>query len=79
MTFPEHPICPNCKESMESGYIVSMTGIHWSPDEKAGQLFVPNMKTDVMYPENEGAFLQNARYIAGRCKRCGLALLGYKE
>lgn len=79
MTFPENPICPNCKEFMETGFIVSMGGIHWSPDEKTGRLFVPNMKTDVMYPENEGALMQNPRYSAGRCRKCGLALLYYKE
>ena len=79
MDFPENPICPNCNNSMEKGYVVSMSGNHWSPDEKTGKLFVPNMKTDIMYPENEGAFMQNPRYMAGRCRKCGLALLGYSE
>jgi hypothetical protein len=64
---------------MEQGFIVSMSGIHWSSDEKTGRLFVPNMKTDTMYPGNEGAFMQNARYISARCRRCELALLAYRE
>ena len=79
MNFSENLNCPNCKEPMEKGYVVSMTGIHWSPDEKTGSLFVPNMKTDAMYPKNEGAFMQNARYDAHRCRKCGIALLGYSE
>jgi hypothetical protein len=64
---------------MEQGFIVSISGLHWSADEKTGRLFVPNMKTDTMYPANEGAFMQNARYISARCPRCELALLAYRE
>ena len=79
MDFPENLACPICNIPMEAGFIVSMTGIHWSPDEKTGRMFVPNMKTDVMYPENEGAFMQNPRYIARRCKDCEIALVHYKE
>lgn len=79
MNLPEDLVCPNCREPMESGFIVSMSGIHWSPDEKTGKLFVPNMKTDVMHPENEGAFMQNPRFLAKRCRNCELAMMRYKE
>ena len=79
MNFPESPACPNCTRSMESGYVLSMSGIHWSPDKEIGKRFVPTMKTDFLYPENEGSFLQNARFVASRCKECGLILLGYSE
>jgi hypothetical protein len=37
------------------------------------------MKTDTMYPYNEGAVLQNARYVSARCRKCRLALLEYRE
>jgi hypothetical protein len=71
--------CPECSQSMEAGYVVSISGIHWSPDKNIGKHFVPNMKTDVMFPENEGAFLQNPRFSAQRCRRCELVILRYSE
>ena len=64
---------------MEQGFVVTMSSFHWAPDEKTGRIFAPNMKTDAMYPGNEGAFLQNARYFAARCRKCELALLAYRE
>jgi len=79
MRFPETAICPSCEGVMEQGFIVSFGGIYWAADGKAGRMFVPSTKTDTMYPANEGAFLQNPRYVSARCRKCGLALLAYRE
>ena len=79
MSFPDNPLCPNCQNSMEAGYIVSMSGIHWSPDKKVGRFMVPNMKTDTLYPDNTGAVMQNPRFVASRCPTCELVLLGYSS
>jgi hypothetical protein len=79
MSVPERPVCPGCEAPMEQGFVVTMSGLHWASDEKVGRIFAPNTKTDTMYPGNEGAFLQNPRYFAARCRKCGLALLAYRE
>lgn len=79
MSEHDQVVCPQCNEPMSSGFVVSMSGLYWSNDRDVGKLFVPNMKTDSMYPENEGAFLQNPRYPSHRCRACGVAVIRYSE
>ncbi|HEX4945313.1 MAG TPA: PF20097 family protein [Blastocatellia bacterium] len=78
MAFPQDIPCPSCQQQMEKGYVVSMNGMNWSPDEKTGRFIIPTMKTDVLYPENEGEFA-NARYLAARCPKCSILFLQYKS
>ena len=71
--------CPGCKGALETGWLVTMTGLHWATSVSAGKYFVPNMNTDMVYPGNEDTNFENPRYEAARCKACGLLVAKYKQ
>jgi hypothetical protein len=53
--------------------------LNWTPGEKAGKHIVTNIGTDLLYPNNEGAILENPRYVADRCRKCMILVVRYKE
>jgi hypothetical protein len=71
--------CPVCNQEMEKGYLVGYAGLKWTPDEKAGKHIVTNINTDLLYPDNEGAILENPRYLADRCRECMILVVRYRE
>lgn len=75
----ENLACPNCQGIMEAGFLVTMTGLHWTTQETVGKHLVPNMQTDDVYPDNEGAFLENPRYKAARCPNCNVMIFLHKK
>lgn len=79
--FPEHPVCPNCQQAMEKGYMVTNRKgvILWAEDEDAGKYFsVMNANLERLY-SNQRKGIENPRYLAARCRTCRLLLSSYKD